>query len=223
MAESAREDILGRLRAAPRKAVPPRPHLPPMKEAELSGEAMVAFLMERLAAEAYTPFRVKDNREALDRLAQIVKEEGLTRVMMSTDPVVAPLDLPTWGREHGVEVMRPGQFEDRQGYKDAIFNRAQASVTGASFVVAETGSLALVHGTDNPRLLTLAPILHIVLIPVDRVVPVLDAVVGRVFGRKGGYPSQFSLATGPSLTGDITGYLFRGMHGPRRVMAIVIG
>ena len=89
--------------------------------------------------------------------------------------------------------------------------------------MAETGSLALVHGTDNPRLLTLAPILHIVLIPVDRVVPVLDAVVGRVFGRKGGYPSQFSLATGPSLTGDITGYLFRGMHGPRRVMAIVIG
>lgn len=223
MAETAREEILGKLRAAPRKTVPPRPPLPPMNEAALHGEAMVSYLMERLVVEAYTPFRVKDNREALAKLAQIVREEGLRCVMASTDEVVAPLDLPSWGRENGVEVLRSSQFGDRQGYKDAIFNRAQASVTGASFVVAETGSLGLVHGTDNPRLLTLAPILHIVLIPVDRVVPVLDAVVGRVFGEKGKYPSQFSFATGPSLTGDITGYLFRGMHGPRRVMAIVIG
>jgi L-lactate dehydrogenase complex protein LldG len=223
MAETAREDILGKLKAAPQKTVPPRPYLPPMKEATLAGEEMVAYLMERLAAEAYTPFRVKDSREALDLLAKIAKEEGLTCVMMSTDDVVAPLGLPAWGREHGVEVMQPGQFEDRQSYKDAIFDRAQASVTGASFVVAETGSLGMAHGTRNPRLLTLAPILHIVLIPVDHVVPVLDAVVGTFFGQKGKYPSQFSFATGPSLTGDITGYLFRGMHGPRRVMAIVIG
>jgi len=223
MAETAREEILGKLRAAPRKTVPTRPPLPPMNEAALHGEAMVSYLMERLAAEAYTPFRVKDNREARAKLGQIARQEGLTCVMASTDAVVAPLDLASWGLEYGVEVLRPGQFEDRLEYKDAIFKRSQASVTGADFVVAETGSLGLVHAPDNPRLLTLAPILHIALIPVERVVPVLDVMVDRVFGEKGNYPSQFSFATGPSLTGDITGYLFRGMHGPRRVMAIVIG
>jgi len=90
-------------------------------------------------------------------------------------------------------------------------------------VVAETGSLGLIHGLDNPRLLTLAPILHIVLIPVDHIVPALDAVIEQAFAQKGKYPSQVSFATGPSLTGDITGYLFRGMHGPRKVVAIVIG
>ena len=117
----------------------------------------------------------------------------------------------------------PAVGERESARRDAVFDDAQASVTGASFVVAETGSLGMAHGTRNPRLLTLAPILHIVLIPVDHVVPVLDAVVGTVFGQKGKYPSQFSFATGPSLTGDITGYLFRGMHGPRKVIAIVIG
>jgi len=223
MAGTAREDILGKLRAAPRSVLPERPPLPPMKEASLRGEAMVGQLMERLAAEAYTPFRVKDSQEALDKLAQIAREEGLTCVMTSTDKVVTLLDLPAWGRANQVKVLNPGQFQDREAYKEAIFNEAQASVTGAAFVVAETGSLGLVHGTASPRLLTLAPILHIVLIPVAHIVPALDAVVDRVFGQKGGYPSQFSFATGPSLTGDITGYLFRGMHGPRKVIAIVIG
>jgi L-lactate dehydrogenase complex protein LldG len=223
MTETAREAILGKLRAAPAKVVPERPPLPPMKEASLQGEAMIGFLMERLAAEAYTPFRVKDNREALARLTEIAREEGLNCVMTSTDEVVADLDLPAWGRANDVKVLNPRQFADREAYKNAVFDDAQASVTGASFVVAETGSLGMAHGPDNPRLLTLAPILHIVLIPVDHVVPALDAVVGRCFGRPGKYPSQFSFATGPSLTGDITGYLFRGMHGPRKVIAIVIG
>jgi L-lactate dehydrogenase complex protein LldG len=194
-----------------------------MKEASLQGEAMIEFLMERLAAEAYTPFRVKDNQEALAKLTEIAKEEGLTCVMTSTDEVVAPMDLPAWGRANAVKVLNPGQFKDREAYKNAIFDEAGASVTGASFVVAETGSLGLAHSKDSPRLLTLAPILHIVMIPVDHVVPSLDAVVGRYYGQKGKYPSQFSFATGPSLTGDITGYLFRGMHGPRKVVAIVIG
>ncbi len=223
MAQDAREEILGKLRAAPKQPIPERPPLPPMKEESLQGEEMVTFLMERLAAEAYTPFRVRNNREALDKLAQIAKEEGLKCIMTSTDDVVTPLDLPSWGRGNDVKVLNPSQFQDRQTYKDAVFDQADASVTGASFVVAETGSLGMAHGTDNPRLLTLAPITHIVLIPVDHIVPVLDAVVGRYFGQVGKYPSQFSFATGPSLTGDITGYLFRGMHGPRKVIAIVIG
>jgi len=223
MVPSAREEILGKLRAAPQKAVPARPFLPPMKEASLQGEAMMACLMERLEAEAYTAYRVKDHREALDKLTQIAKEEGLKCVMMATDAVASALDLPAWGRRNDVEVLNPGQFADREAYKDAVFNRAEAAITGAQFVVAETGSLGLRHDVDNPRLLTLAPILHIVFIPAERVVPVLDAVVEQVFSQKGNYPSQFSFATGPSLTGDIQGYLFRGMHGPRKVVAIVIG
>lgn len=223
MAMTAREEILGKLRAAPKKVIPERPPLPPMKEASLRGEKMVEFLMERLAAEAYTPFRVKDTREAMAKLTEIAREEALKCVMVSTDAVMAALDLPSWGQANGVKVLKPNQFEDRQGYKDAVFDQAEASVTCADFVVAETGSLGLVHGIDNPRLLTLAPILHIVFIPVDHIVPSLDAIPGKVFAQKGKYPSQVSFATGPSLTGDITGYLFRGMHGPRKVVAIVIG
>ena len=223
MAQTAREEILGRLRAAPAQANATRPPLPPMAEATLQGEAMIDYFMERLEAEAYTPFRVRDSREALALLGEIAREEHLECVMVSTGARAEALDLPAWGRAQGVEVLKPGQFAGRQEYKEAVFDRAQASVTLASFAVAETGSLGLVHALDNPRLLTLAPILHIVLIPVDLIVPTLDAVVDRVFGQAGQYPSQFSFATGPSLTGDITGYLFRGMHGPRKVIAIVIG
>jgi L-lactate dehydrogenase complex protein LldG len=219
----AREAILGRLRAAAPQAVPPRPAMPPLPEADLAGEPMVQCLLDRLEAETCVPIRVRNHREALDHLARIAREEHLDCLMASGDEVVAALDLPAWGERTGVSVLQPGPVAEREAYREAVFNRAQAAVTGVRFAVAETGSLALVHGPGQPRLLTLAPILHIVVIPVERVVPTLEAAVAPVFARREDLPSQLSLATGPSLTGDITGYLFRGMHGPRKVIAIVIG
>lgn len=223
MAQSAREEILGKLRAASKKNIPQRPCPPPLTENSLEGEEMINHLIEKLTAEAYTPYRVKDNREALEKLTQIAKEEGLKCVIMSTDEVIVSLDLPLWGEKNNVKVLIPGQFTDRKSFKDAVFNTAEAAVTGVNFVVAETGSLGLIHNKDQARLLTLAPILHIVFIPVKIVVPVLEAVLENVFAERGKLPSQFLYITGPSMTGDIKGHLFRGMHGPRRVIAIVIG
>jgi L-lactate dehydrogenase complex protein LldG len=55
-------------------------------------------------------------------------------------------------------------------------------------------------------------------------------VFGNNVGAHGGapaektpLPSQFVFITGPSMTGDIQGVLFKGMHGPRRVIAILVG
>jgi L-lactate dehydrogenase complex protein LldG len=58
---------------------------------------------------------------------------------------------------------------------------------------------------------------------VDRIVPVYEKVIEKVFARKGEYPSQFVFITGPSMTGDIQGVLFKGMHGPRKVIVILVG
>ena len=223
MTQSARDEILEKLRAAPKTVLPPRPAAPPLRESSLTGEGVVKKFIDTLVEETGVVHRVKDPGEALEKLTQIAREEGLKCVMASTDGVLTLLDLQAWGKKNGVEVMTPKDFPDRDAFRDAVFDRAQAGITGADFAVAESGSIGLIHDKDQARLVSLAPILHIVVLPVERIYPVYEPVMERVFGKNAGKPSQFVFITGPSMTGDIQGVLFKGMHGPRKLIAILIG
>lgn len=223
MALSAREEILQRLRAAAKEETPPRPEVPPMPEVSMDREGLVRKFTEVLAEEAVEVHRVQDIPAALNQLARIAREEGLKSIMASTDDVIAPLDLKTWGQRNGIQVMTPLDFSSRDAFKDAVFDRADAGVTGADFAVAESGTLGLIHNRDQARLVSLAPILHIALVPVERIVPVYERVMEKVFAEKNALPSQFAFITGPSMTGDIQGVLFKGMHGPRKVIIILLG
>ncbi len=223
MVESGRDEILGRLKAAPKTEIPCRPLMPPFGEASLGREELVERFVEMFTAETGIVCRAKDNDQARDRLTEIARREGLGCVMVSADEVVAPLDLPAWGRSVRVEVMSSGDFQGRDDFKDAVFDRAEAGITGADFAVAESGTLGLIHDEVQARLTSLAPILHIAIVPVERIVPVYETAIERVFSRREKRPSQFVFITGPSMTGDIQGLLFKGMHGPRRVIVILVG
>lgn len=220
--QSARNEIIERLKAAPKKEIPIRPFLPLLKEVSLGKEELVNKFAEMLTAETGIVYRAKNNDQALEKLTEIAKQEGLKSVMVSTDNVVTSFDLPAWGNKIGVKVMSPKDFKGRDDFKDAVFDRVEAGITGVDFAVAESGTLGLNHDKDQARLISLAPILHIAIVPVERVFPVYEPVIERVF-KKEKYPSQFVFITGPSMTGDIQGHLFKGMHGPRRVIVILVG
>jgi L-lactate dehydrogenase complex protein LldG len=223
MAPSVRDEILASLKAAPKAAIPPRPTLPPYATLSMGRDQLIGEFSKRLTEEAVVVHRVKDFQEARDKLAVVAVEEGLKKVMATTDDVVSKLDLPSWGRKNGIKVMTPRDYPDRYAYRDAVFDEAQAGITGVDFAIAESATIGLVHNKDQARLVSLAPILHIAIVPVDRIVPVYEQVMEKVFGQKGRYPSQFVFITGPSMTGDIQGVLFKGMHGPRKVIVILVG
>ena len=234
MDKDARNEILESLKRAPRKGVSPRPPVPSYKALSMTREQWVEEFTRILQEETGVVHRVKDYPAALDKLFEVVKEEGLKKVMASTDDVVAPLDLPAWGKKNGLQVMTPRDFPDRDSFRDAIFDQAQAGITGADFAFAESGTLGLIMNRDQARLVSLAPILHIAIVPVDRIYPVYEQAIEKVFEKKAGVhsgapegksllPSQFVFITGPSMTGDIQGQLFKGMHGPRKVIVILVG
>ena len=223
MERSVRDEILAKLKAAPKAAVPPRPPLPPYATLSMGKEELIKEFSQRLADETVVVHRVKDFEEARAKLAVVAVEEGLKKVMATTDDVVSRLDLPSWGKEHGVQVMTPKDFPDRYAYRDAIFDQVQAGITGADFGIAESATIAIAHNKDQARLVSLAPILHIAIVPVDRIVPVYEQAIEKFFSKKGQYPSQFVFISGPSQTGDIQGVLFKGMHGPRKVIVILVG
>jgi L-lactate utilization protein LutC len=93
---------------------------------------------------------------------------------------------------------------------------ASVGITRADWLLAQTGSVVLVHTSDRPRSLSLLPSVHLVVAPVRILVPDLDAVIPRLGERfgTGGFPAV-TVITGSSRTADIEKILVRGVHGPQ--------
>ena len=90
--------------------------------------------------------------------------------------------------------------------------------------VAETGTLVLASGPDNPTTLNFLPEHHIVVLDAADVAGDLEAVLGRLrdaFG-KGNLPRTVNLISGPSRSGDIDMKIILGAHGPRALHIIVV-
>ena len=91
--------------------------------------------------------------------------------------------------------------------------------------IAETGTIALVSGADNPTTLNFLPDNHIVVVKREDVVADYEAAFARLragYG-KGGAPRTVNFVTGPSRSADIEQTLLLGAHGPRRLHIVIAG
>ncbi|MBI5551711.1 MAG: LUD domain-containing protein [Desulfobacterales bacterium] len=221
MVLNAREEILARLKSAPPASVAGRPELPPAREMALDAGQLAARFEEQLAAQGGIAMHAADETALLAKLEEILRQESVSRAMAATDAVLAPLALESWGQQVGIEIVTPSAFSDRDGYTRAVFDQVQAGITGADFAVAESGTLVLVHDELQPRLVSLAPLVHIAVVPRARIVPTYEAAILSLFdGRR---PSQVTLITGPSMTADIQATPFKGMHGPQKLFVLLLG
>ena len=99
------------------------------------------------------------------------------------------------------------------------------AVSAAFAAVAETGTLALVSGPDNPTTLNFLPDNHFVVVFAADVVADVESVFARLkaaYGA-GALPRTVNFITGPSRSADIEQTLLLGAHGPRRLHVVVVG
>lgn len=92
----------------------------------------------------------------------------------------------------------------------AKFLNAQMGISGANFVVAETGTIVVVENEGNGRLASSVPPLHLALTGIEKVVPTWDdlAVLLALLPRSGTgqkITSYVSFITGPRRAGDVDG------------------
>jgi L-lactate dehydrogenase complex protein LldG len=220
--EGTRDAILRQLRMARSMEVPKRIQLPPPYEAAMTREEWIEKFAAKLGEQTGVFYRTADTTGVLEILSNLVRQEGLKNVIASEDGLITALNLKLWGADQGVSVSFPHDFKDRKDYQDTVFNHADAGMTAADFAVAESGTLAIIHDKSNARLLSLAPALHIAVVEAKNVVPVYESVMESVF-LNGQSPSQLCFITGPSMTADIQGQMFKGMHGPRKLIVIMVG
>ena len=90
--------------------------------------------------------------------------------------------------------------------------------------VAETGTLVLASGQDNPTTLNFLPENHIVLIEASAIEGNLEGAMAQVRNRFGAgiMPRTINLVTGPSRSADIEQTLILGAHGPVRLHIMVV-
>jgi L-lactate dehydrogenase complex protein LldG len=96
---------------------------------------------------------------------------------------------------------------------------ARVGISEMDFAVANTGTLAQAADGADQRLASTLPSIHVALVPASRLV----ADLGELFARLGPAKTRFlALVTGPSRTADIERVLTIGVHGPERLVIVVV-
>jgi len=220
---SARDEILSHLRRslhvtgkeAPRLAnVASRIAGHPSGVIPARGQGDAAARLETFRAEILragaTLADVADAAEAPGEVARYLRDANLPATLRRGDD--ERLAAMPWG-DTTLEVSK-GASDGRD------LNALSAAFAG----IAESGTLALYSGKDNPTTLNFLPENHIVVIFADDVVGDLEAAFARLRAKFGAVvPRTVNFVTGPSRSADIEQTLLFGAHGPRRLHVVVVG
>lgn len=209
-----REDVLDRIRAAvrplsARESPQPAPAGLPVLPGPQTFADPVGLFAERARAVGATVDLVSSMDGAAERAAAWCAARAVRRAATWNAPELAPIRDRL--RDAGIEIMPRGAS------LDAVAG-ADAGVTGAEWGIAETGTLVLACGPDQPRLTSLLPLAHLALLRADRILPDLPAL----FAQCGALPSALTFITGPSRSADIGLVPVFGAHGPMAVAILVL-
>jgi L-lactate dehydrogenase complex protein LldG len=95
---------------------------------------------------------------------------------------------------------------------------ADVGVSRALYGLADTGSVVLAAGPDEPRARSLLPPVHVTILETARILPGLPDLFAAL-GTE--LPSAVAIITGPSRTADIEQKLVIGAHGPGEVHIVL--
>ena len=104
--------------------------------------------------------------------------------------------------------------------KDMLFD-IDAAITTTRGGIAEIGSLILWPTSEEPRLMSLIPPIHIAVLYADTIYNTfLEALTTEKWNY--GMPSNVLLISGPSKTADIEQTLVYGVHGCKELIVLLI-
>ncbi|MEM0342631.1 MAG: LUD domain-containing protein [Thermoplasmata archaeon] len=109
----------------------------------------------------------------------------------------------------------------------SYLDRARIGITGANAIAANEGAVLIVHNEGNAARCAMVPDKHIIVTTPEKIVPDLDEAVNvarlQTYLSTGKIVSSYvNIVTGPSYTADIEKKVYRGMHGPRDVVVLIV-
>lgn len=211
---TAREEILGRIRAAlGLEAIDPAASHTSIERSytragSLTPEERLHLFLDRLIDYDSVILEIEHEGQIASAIARALEDFDHNRV-------VAPLDFPADWLPADVPITPDAHLSTEE------LAQAQTVITTCEVGVASTGTIILVHGgAQGRRALTLLPDHHICLVRRNQVVETVPESIAAVapFATR-----PITTISGPSATSDIEMTRIRGVHGPRRLTVVLYG
>lgn len=196
--------VEARLAKAPKGIIPERGQLD-----DKARRRLFVAMAEKVSASVK---QVKSHDDVPKAVAEYLRSRNLpAAVRIGADKRLAKMP---WASQRALNVKRgPSDGDDETGVSHAF---------GA---IAESGTLVLASGSDNPTTINFLPEHHIVVVDAKDVAGDMESVISRLRRKygKGEMPRTLNFITGPSRSGDIEQKLLLGAHGPRALHIILVG
>ncbi len=212
----ARTRILARLRAAPPSPSPERPAWTPPSFPPAERLSRFTALLQAAHAEVHSV----PEAEWPARLAALLACKAVTSVLYAPATAAGQALAADW-RERAGTPRLVAYDRPVEEIKELLVSGIDAAVTTSRGGVAETGSVVLWPDADEPRLMSLLPPLHVVLVRADSIADSLAALMAAA-GWAAAMPANAVLVSGPSKTADIEQTLAYGVHGPKELVVMVL-
>jgi len=217
---TARDGILSRLRAS-RDAHP----VPAVPESDFTvlrekrwDPAERLERIKRMMEAVHTEFLEASEQDWPAVVQAFLRREGV-RTLLHAPATEAGARLAAVWAEGVPELVRYDRNVEE--FKEELFTGIDAGITTTLGAIADTGSLVLWPSADEPRLLSLVPHMHVALLRADALYDTFWQVMTENRWAQG-MPTNALLVSGPSKTADIEQTLAYGVHGPKRLVVVVI-
>ena len=216
MNSPAREAILQRL--LQRTTAGPRPAPEnPVRRFDWSPEERLRRFTAALTAVRGEVILVGDDWPAI--LFSHLQAKGAANLRYAPDtPQGAELEA-TWPDRGAIALIPHDQ--PIEACRTDLFTATDASLTGCLGGIAETGTLVLWPSIKEPRLMSLVPPIHAVVLEAERIRSTFHEFLVEEDWAGRGLPTNALLITGPSKSADIEQTLAYGVHGPKELLVLI--
>lgn len=222
---SARDRILAKLKAAEQSTAPIRPNVAGWYATHRPSEnaADKAQRFRQCIELAHAEVHAVTRANWVQKLWEVLATKEIKRLLLAPGTAHGQRAQETLSAS-GIECKVYTQAIE--SWKEEMFHYIPASLTAARAAIAETGTLILWPDEDEPRLMSLVPPLHIVLLDSDKLYNTFfeaQEQEGWANLPPPGLPTNALLISGPSKTADIQQTLAYGAHGPKELVVLLIG
>jgi len=220
MSETARKHILSAMQSA-------------LKDNPSSMDTPMDFLVKRWSRDekvkilkaslesVHSEVYLVEEHNWVDTLADLVKSKQIKTLLYSPEiPIGKDIAASFSKGDSGLPALveYTGTIEE---FKSQLFS-IDAAVTVAKGAIAENGAIFLWPNQHEPRLMSLVPPIHIVVLKSDTIFNTFSEVLKEEKWSEG-MPTNVVFISGPSKTADIELVLAYGVHGPKELVVIIIG
>ncbi|MCB1382260.1 MAG: lactate utilization protein [Notoacmeibacter sp.] len=196
--------VAARLKDHPQGVIPARADLP-------AKERLALFIRKAEEVQA-SVVQVKSAGDVPKAVSAYLRDRNLPAIIrMGADKRLAAMG---WDKQKALEVRSGASDGD-----DLI------GVSHALCGIAETGTLMLTSGPDNPTTVNFLPEHHIVVMEACDLDGTMEDAFERLrkASKRKGIARAVNLVTGPSRSGDVEQKIILGAHGPKSLHVIVVG